>query len=151
MEIRPVRSADAEAVNELLEQLGYAQDGPLPTAARIRKWAGDPTSAAFVADVDGELHGVIAVHVCPFFEHNGAWARIVALVVSDRVRGRGVGSRLVTAAESFAADHGCDRMEVTSNDRRSAAHRFYERRGYVNQTGNSSRFLREPLASSDRG
>jgi GNAT superfamily N-acetyltransferase len=143
MRIRPAHSADAEAINELLDQLGYPQDGQAQTAARIQFWVDDPASAAYVAEVDGELQGVIAVHVCPFFEREGAQGRITALVVSDRVRRGGVGSRLVEAAEEFAASRGCVRMEVTSSDRRADAHAFYERRGYTSQTGRSSRFLRD--------
>lgn len=143
MEIRPAHSSDAEAVNELLCQLGYAQADRAATAARIRTWLDDPGSAVYVADVGGEVHGVIAAHVCPFFERDGASGRITALVVSDPARGRGIGSRLVEAAETFAASNGCVRMEVTSADRRSDAHAFYRGRGYADQTGTSSRFLRD--------
>ncbi|MEO3924053.1 GNAT family N-acetyltransferase [Micromonosporaceae bacterium B7E4] len=150
MQIRPARSADAEAINELLDQLGYPQDGQATTVARIRKWVDDPASAAYVADAQGDIHGVVAVHICPFFERDGAWGRIVALVVSDRVRGRGVGSRLVAAAESLAASHGCRRMEVTSGDRRPDAHKFYQRWGYADQAGKSSRFLRDLPAVNDK-
>src|SRR4051812_44478620 len=133
MRIRPARSADAETVNELLGQLGYPHDDRAATAARLQAWFDDPASAAYIAETGDESLGVIAVHVCPFFEREGAWGRITALVVSDRARGYGVGSRLVEAAESFAAGHGCVRMEVTSNDRRLDAHRFYQRRGYTGQ------------------
>jgi GNAT superfamily N-acetyltransferase len=109
--IRPARGTDADAVNELLDQLGYPQEGRTATAARIQTWLDDPASAAYVADTRGELLGVIAVHICPFFERDGSWARIVALVVSDRARGQGIGSRLVATAESFATTNGCLRME----------------------------------------
>ncbi|SDU71721.1 GNAT family N-acetyltransferase [Jiangella alkaliphila] len=143
MLIRPVRAADAEAVAELLDQLGYPQDGSAATAARLRAWTRDPASAAYVADDGGDVLGVVAVHISSFFERDGAWARIVALVVADRARGRGVGSQLVAEAESFAADHGCARMEVTSSDRRHEAHAFYRGRGYADQAGTSSRFLRD--------
>jgi GNAT superfamily N-acetyltransferase len=141
--IRPVRDTDVSAVVDLLGQLGYPQDGTAATAQRVRSWTRDPSSAAYVADDGGDVLGVVAVHVCPFFERDGAWARIAALVVADRARGRGVGSRLVAEAESFAADHGCARMEVTSSDRRGEAHAFYRGRGYVDQAGASSRFLRD--------
>ena len=141
--IRPARSTDSEVVNELLGQLGYRQDGRAATAARIQAWIDDPASAAYIADAGGEPVGVIAVHVCPFFEREGAWGRIATLVVADRARGQGVGGRLVEAAESFAVGNGCVRMEVTSSDRRVDAHRFYERRGYTGQAGRSSRFLRD--------
>jgi GNAT superfamily N-acetyltransferase len=147
MEIRSARGADAAAVNALLEQLGYAQNARATTAARIQAWVDDPAGAAYVADdgvdLGGDLLGVVAVHVCPFFEREGAWARITALVVADRTRERGVGTRLVAAAEAFATARGCVRMEVTSADRRHAAHRFYKGRGYADQAGISTRFLRE--------
>jgi N-acetylglutamate synthase-like GNAT family acetyltransferase len=95
MQIRPARSADAEAINELLDQLGYPQDGQATMAARIQTWVDDRAGPAYVADAQGDLHGVIAVHICPFFERDGAWGRIVALVVSDRARGQGIGARAI--------------------------------------------------------
>jgi len=142
MRIRPLHPDDAEAVGELLRQLGYPQDGAAPTAARIQVWSDDPSSTALAADHDGEVLGLIAVHVCPSFERDGSWARIAALVVSDKARGQGVGGRLMEAAEGFASTHGCRSMEVTSSDHREAAHAFYQSRGYIIQTGRSSRFLR---------
>ena len=143
MQIRLAHTIDAAAVNELLHQLGYPQDGTATTATRIQTWGDDPSSAAYVADADGDLLGLIAVHICPFFERTGSWGRIVALIVSDQARGQGVGGQLVTAAELFATSRGCVRMEVTSGDRRQDAHEFYRRCGYIDQTGRSSRFLRD--------
>lgn len=143
VQIRPAQVTDAVAVNELLEQLGYAHDGVATTASRIQSWGDDPSSAAYAADADGKLLGLIAVHICPFFQLAGSSGRIVALVVSDHARGQGIGGQLVAAAESFAARHGCVRMEVTSADRRQDAHAFYRHRGYLDQTGASSRFLRD--------
>jgi GNAT superfamily N-acetyltransferase len=142
MRIRLARTADAAAVNELLHQLGYPQVDTATTATRIQAWRYDPPSVAYVADTDGDLLGLVAVHICPFFERTGSWARIVALVVADQARREGVGGQLMAAAESFAADHGCVHVEVTSAGRRHDAHEFYRRRGYTEQTGESSRFLR---------
>jgi GNAT superfamily N-acetyltransferase len=116
---------------------------PRQRQPRIQTWSDDPSSTAYVADADGDLLGLVAVHICPFFERTGSWGRIVALIVSDQARGRGVGGQLVTAAESFATSRGCVRMEVTSGDRRQEAHEFYRRCGYIDQTGSSSRFLRD--------
>lgn len=153
MKIRSAHPADASGVNELLHQLGYPQDDQAATANRIQTWADDPSSAAYVAEAGNDLLGVIAVHICPYFERDGCWGRITALVVSDRARGRGVGSHLVAAAESFAASHGCDRMEVSSGDHRQAAHAFYLGRGYIDQAGKSSRFRRDltPCQSAGSG
>ncbi|MFL6122171.1 GNAT family N-acetyltransferase [Actinophytocola sp.] len=147
MRIRLARPADAGVVNELLRQLGYPQGDIPATAARIQAWRHDPASAAYVAEVDGDLVGLVAVHICPFFERTGAWGRIVALVISDGARRQGVGGRLVAEAESFAIRRGCVRMEVTSSYRRDDAHEFYRRSGYTDQTGRSSRFLRDLVES----
>jgi GNAT superfamily N-acetyltransferase len=139
--IRPAEAADAGAVDELLRQLGYPQEDVGATATRIAAWSEDSSSAAHVAEADGGVLGLVAVHLCPFFERPGHWGRIVALVVAEPARGQGVGGRLVAAAESFTAARGGVRVEVTSADRRQGAHDFYRRRGYVDQAGTSSRFL----------
>ncbi|MFK4084739.1 GNAT family N-acetyltransferase [Kribbella sp. NPDC020789] len=143
MIVRTAEPADAAAINVLFDQLGYPGQTLDDTSARIRAWQADPSSTALVADAGGELLGVVAVHVGPYFERAGSWARIVALVVSEQVRGQGIGGRLMSAAEQFAAEHGCVRVELSSSDRREAAHAFYQRRGYAVQTGQSSWFRRE--------
>ncbi|RZU10205.1 putative N-acetyltransferase YhbS [Kribbella rubisoli] len=142
MNIRPATRADAIAVNELLGQLGYPQDGADATADRIQVWADDPALAAYVAESDGDVLGVIAVHVAPFFQRDGSWARIVALVVSNQARRQGIATQLMAAAESFAADRGCVRIDLNSANDRHDAHAFYQDLGYVEQTDTSTRFLR---------
>ncbi|QWF78960.1 GNAT family N-acetyltransferase [Amycolatopsis sp. CA-230715] len=151
MRVRLADSTDSAAVDGLLDELGYPQDAAGTTATRIQAWRSDPFSAVYVAEAGGEVVGLVAVHVCPFFERTGAWGRIVALVVSDQARGQGVGGRLVAEAESFAVSRGCVRMEVTSADRREDAHEFYRRRGYLDQAGTSSRYLRELDGTDRRG
>ncbi|MFC0628485.1 GNAT family N-acetyltransferase [Kribbella deserti] len=150
MRIRPAESADAAPIASLLDELGYPQDGVQSVEARLKTFADNPASMVLVAEQAveqateaAELLGVIAVHVSPFFEKDGSWARIVALVVADQARGRGIGAELVAAAEAFAIERGCSRMEVTSSDRRARAHDFYLARGYLDQAGKSSRFLRD--------
>ncbi|MET9274753.1 GNAT family N-acetyltransferase [Kribbella sp. NPDC003557] len=140
MQIRLARSTDA--IDTLLEELGYPQDDPAATAVRLQAWTDDPAGAAYVAEADTRLLGVIAVHVVPFFEREGTWARIVALVVSHQARRQGVGTRLLQAAESFAKTQGCRRLEVTSSNHRHPAHTFYQSHGYTNQSEASTRFLR---------
>ncbi|MEU4191859.1 GNAT family N-acetyltransferase [Kribbella sp. NPDC026611] len=142
MQIRPAQPGDAAALNELFDQLGYPQDDIEATAARVKEYAADPTNAAYVADAEGNLLGMIAVHVGQFLHRDGRWGRIDALVVSADARRQGVGARLVAEAEAFATSHGCVRIELNSADHREAAHKFYERCGYVNQTGFSTRFLK---------
>lgn len=142
MNIRLASPADASAVNELLDQLGYPQDDEAATADRIQTWADDPALAAYVAESDGDVLGVVAVHVAPFFQRDGSWARIVALVVSPRARRRGIATQLMSAAESFATTRGCVRIDLNSANHRHDAHAFYQHHGYTNQSSTSTRFLR---------
>jgi GNAT superfamily N-acetyltransferase len=65
-------------------------------------------------------------------------------VVGEAYRNRGAGAALVRACESAAAAAGCTRVEVTSNVRRDAAHRFYEQLGYTTE----SRHLMKRLGAS---
>ncbi|MER7247536.1 GNAT family N-acetyltransferase [Kribbella sp. NPDC000426] len=142
MNIRPATPADATCVNELLDQLGYPQDGASETADRIQVWADNPALAAYVAETDGNVLGVVAVHVAPFFQRDGSWARIVALVVSTQARRQGIATKLMAAAESFATARGCVRIDLNSANHRRDAHAFYQHHGYADQTDVSTRFLR---------
>jgi GNAT superfamily N-acetyltransferase len=56
--------------------------------------------------------------------------RITALIVSKEAQGEGIGRMLVGAAEEWMRKKGCKLVEVTSNDRRAAAHAFYRHMGY---------------------
>lgn len=69
----------------------------------------------------------------------GKLGRITALVVTESERGKGVGKLLVKKAEELAHDSGCKRIELTSNNRRTDAHKFYESIGFE---ANSKRFIK---------
>jgi GNAT superfamily N-acetyltransferase len=51
--------------------------------------------------------------------------------VDSAERGRGLGRRLVTAAEERLREAGCGLLEITSHFRHGGAHAFYEHIGYV--------------------
>ncbi len=62
------------------------------------------------------------------------------MVVDGALRGQGIGAELVAAAERLLAERGCQLVEVTSNLRRTDAHRFWEREGYERT---SARFAKQ--------
>jgi GNAT superfamily N-acetyltransferase len=90
----------------------------------------DPSTCVFVAEAEGRILGLAALHVIPVIERDGATGRITALVVRDEARRSGVGRALVKRVEAEAARRGCDRLEVTSGARRDDAHHFYRRLGF---------------------
>ena len=80
-----------------------------------------------VAQVAGEVVGVCQVLVFPHFQHTGGWCcELESVHVRSDLRGRGIGAKLLAAAEALARREGCYRMQLTSRNVRLDAHRFYE-------------------------
>jgi GNAT superfamily N-acetyltransferase len=71
--------------------------------------------------------------------------RITSLVVDAQERGKGLGRRLVQAAEAQLAQAGCGLLEITSNFKLVEAHAFYERIGYERTSVRLMKRLDAPL------
>ena len=126
--VRSARPADAEAIAALLTEEGYPT-GPSDVAARLARFEA-PDGAVLVADLDERPIGFIAMRVVPRFEHDDVLVRILALVVDPAARERGVGHRLMEAADAFAAEHAAAFLEVTAGRHRPDARQLYESLGY---------------------
>src|SRR3954452_226455 len=90
---RPAENGDAPALAELMGELGY----PTRTAEmemRLDTILKHPGYRTFVAVIDGRVSGMIGTAVMLSHEHNSPSGRILALVVSEKARGRGVGRAL---------------------------------------------------------
>jgi len=138
--VRRAGAADTAAIAALLAELGYAT-----AAADVeRRLGGLERSAALVAELDGEILGVLTLAMVPVLHEHGDWCRISVLVVAERARRRGLARELVAEAEAIARAHGCVRIEVTSALHRDGAHEFYRSIGYDQV---SEHFLK-PLAGA---
>jgi GNAT superfamily N-acetyltransferase len=127
--IREARRADAEALAALSDQLGYpAAAGEVRERLRVLARRGD--NRVLVAEAEGRVVGWVHVFGAHLLE-TPAFAEIGGLVVGDGDRGRGVGRRLMRAAEEWAAAAGYAVVRVRSNVVRERAHRFYEGLGYA--------------------
>jgi ribosomal protein S18 acetylase RimI-like enzyme len=128
--LRPAGDADAEQVASLMTELGYPS-----TAAgvedRLHGSLNSQTSCCLVVQADDEVIGVMSAELIPYFPTGSTICRVTSLVVSSRHRSRGVGEKLMAAAATFAREHGCSGIEVTSAERRVDAHRFYQRLGFA--------------------
>jgi GNAT superfamily N-acetyltransferase len=58
-------------------------------------------------------------------------ALVEAVRVRSDLRSRGIGEALMAHAEQRARAAGCGLIQLTTDRQRLAAHRFYERIGYV--------------------
>ncbi len=82
-----------------------------------------------IGDGGGAL-GLIGLHSFPALHAAAPVCYITALVVAAAARGRGIGRRMLDAADAWARERGCRRIVVTSAEHRADAHTFYERSGF---------------------
>jgi GNAT superfamily N-acetyltransferase len=144
MPIRPAALSDAQAINRLLTQLEYpgTQDFlELRLAAMLR----DPDETLLVWEEpnggaqDGvpqpagppRILGLLSLHFIPQLALRGDFARISYFAVDDNTRSKGIGRAMEEEATRLAREHGCTLMEVHCHSRRTRAHAFYARQGYV--------------------
>jgi len=128
-QLRTPRLDDVPALVELLRQLGYP-DTEAFLADRLRTLAAHPDAQVQVAELDGKVLGVIALHFLPQLAMAGDFCRIAYLCVAEDARGLGIGAQLEQFAQDQVHRRGCDRIELHSSSHRVAAHRFYARQGY---------------------
>ncbi|SEL92917.1 N-acetylglutamate synthase, GNAT family [Roseateles sp. YR242] len=130
MHIRDFNVAtDLPATAALFSQLGYPViENTLMN--RVQASAHDQTASLLVAEDNGRVVGVVAMHTLTPWHEATRWAVISALVVDESVRGNGAGAMLLASAERVAGTKGCSHVELSSNEARLRAHSFYERAGY---------------------
>jgi predicted N-acetyltransferase YhbS len=128
VEIRQIRPGDAQAVSELIAQLGY-QRSPAQVLEWIERTRTRSEQIAFVACARGEVAGWIEISIERRLQ-SPPCAFIGGLVVKDGFRGQGIGRELCRQAEAWSWEHSVEAVRVTSRSTRLDAHRFYVRDGY---------------------
>ncbi len=129
IEIRSAAPVDAPALARLSAEFGYpaAADGLRERLADLLSDGHHEVLVAFLPDgtVVGWIHVFVAVRV-----ESDRFAELGGLVVSRKHRRRGIGRRLMAAAEAWAVDHGGRRLRVRGRLERADAKAFYERTGF---------------------
>lgn len=81
-------------------------------------------------DVDNII-GFLSCHFQKQLHHSGEVGEIVEMIVEKTHRNMGIGEKLVTEIIKIAKNRDSALLEVTSNKRRVAAHRFYQKVGFA--------------------
>ena len=123
-----MRRDDAGAVANLATQLGYPSR-EVQLAERIAQVQGREEAAAMVAEDAGNVVAWVHVELRRTLVAD-QHAQVMALVVDERCRGRGIGAALMAEAERWARKRGANAVRVASRTTREEARRFYERQGY---------------------
>jgi GNAT superfamily N-acetyltransferase len=138
VEIRTARPEEYAAVGELTVQV-YVADGLAPDHPYVAELADAAARAhdaelLVAADGDGRLLGSVtyAPPGSPYGEITGPdEAGFRMLAVAPAAQRRGIGAALVQACLTRAELAGCHRVRIVSVSRMTAAHRLYERLGFV--------------------
>jgi GNAT superfamily N-acetyltransferase len=135
VDVREATEADLGRIVELFEQgaLVEGKEDPAdlsPYRAALSEVAQGP-GGVLVAEVGGEVVGVCQLIV---FRHlqarGGRCAEVESVHVHPDLRGHGIGRVLMAAAIAQARGLGCYRLQLTSNNARPEAHRFYRGLGF---------------------
>ncbi len=103
--------------------------------AEYRRWLQEATGVLFIARLSGSSEPV-GYLVCRLtacgatFDLGPIRGDVDALVVSDRVRGAGIGKALLATCRAELQRHGCSYWSVGVVEANSAAVRLYERVGF---------------------
>jgi GNAT superfamily N-acetyltransferase len=127
--LRPATLHDAAAVAGLVTELGYPTEAG-PMRGRLERFGAHPDYRTLVAEAEGEVLGLIGLQRGWLYEYDRPFVRVMALVVSRAARRRGVGARLMAAADEFAREHDAHGVQLTTALHREEAHRFYEGLGF---------------------
>ncbi len=121
--------SDCESIAALLGELGYPNT-PAFVVRKLDEVNKMVNTKIVVAVTDSGVVGVASLHIVPLLHQEGNLCRITAIVVSERQRKKGIGTKLMAFAERYARLNGCIKLEVTSGDYRNVAHTFYQQIGY---------------------
>ena len=140
MQIRIATRADVPAVLHLLadDEISRARgfgDAPEQMDAGIRAAFeaidADERNELIVAELDGEVIGTCQLTFIPGLSRGGAERLLIEAVrIRSDQRGRGLGGDLIRWAVERARARGCRMVQLTTDKRRTDAHRFYANLGF---------------------
>ena len=136
MEIRDARRDDLPAILTLVAQdsLSHPGEAGSTTEAHYRAFEeidAHPDHRLVVGTRDGVVIATLQISYLPGLGFGGAWrAQLEAVRVRSDLRSRGFGAQIVMWAIDQARQRGCNLVQLTSNQARVNARRFYERLGF---------------------
>jgi N-acetylglutamate synthase-like GNAT family acetyltransferase len=125
--IRPARENDAEKLFELLAALTVTYE-PSRTAfdENLPRLIESDREALLVAESEEGVVGYAMAAESMTLYANGPVVDLLELIVEERLRGQGIGEKLVNAVKAWGREHGCLDLNVAT--RRSGS--YYEHLGF---------------------
>jgi GNAT superfamily N-acetyltransferase len=139
LRVRRARRQDVPATVRLLasDPLGATREttagGELPQAywQAFDAIDADPCQLLVVTELDGRVVGTLQLTFIPSLTYRGGeWAQIEAVRIEGGSRDCGLGRAMVGWAIQQARARGCRLVQLTTDQRRPEARRFYESLGF---------------------
>jgi len=111
---------------------GYAAEVTPEVRQAFDEIERDPSNELWLGEREGDIVAMLQLTLIPGLSRGGMKRALVEAVrVRADLRGQRVGEALMRHVEQRARAAGCGLMQLTTDKQRLAAHRFYERLGYV--------------------
>ena len=134
-DLRRAAESDVGPIVELLarDQLRAVVESSAPYVEAFRAIDNDPAHLLCVVDdAAGCVVGTMQLTFLPGLARAGATRlQIEAVRVDERLRGKGLGSAMISWAVGEGRRRGAGLVQLTSDKSRIDAHRFYERLGFT--------------------
>jgi GNAT superfamily N-acetyltransferase len=137
LDIRPAEAGDVPVIVAMLAEdpLSAQRESPddlAPYLAALKRLAADPNQHLVVAVREGRVVGTLQLTIIPGLSRRGATRSIVEGVrIHADERGSGLGTQLIEWAIDESRRQDCQLVQLTSDQTRTDAHRFYERLGFT--------------------
>ena len=145
--IRPACEANAATIVRLVHLLAsdLTEHSPVDRDYVLR-FMRTPGTGILVAVLKGEVIGLISYTLRPSLYHAGESCSIEELVVGKEFRNASIGSMLLEAIVSLAADKGCPEVSLSVMPFNTKAIEFYRRHGFADE----AILLEKHLCSDDQ-
>lgn len=131
---RKYENGDISDVRDILENdLGYNCEIE-KLNIRIQEMSSRGNYQIFVACDGDKVVGFIGCVSYLAFELEKEGMKIIALAVSKEYRRKGIGTKLLKAAEQWAKENNIEVILLNSGLPREDAHKFYESQGYFKKS-----------------
>ncbi|NOR75593.1 MAG: GNAT family N-acetyltransferase [Draconibacterium sp.] len=106
-----------------------------PSKQNLEEIINSENSVLFIAqDEDKEIAGTLTLIINRIPTKQFAW--IEDIVIDNKFRGKGVGQKLTQHAIDYAIKKGINEINLTSNSKRIAANKLYQKLGFVTRDTN---------------
>lgn len=130
--VREICDDDYATIHSLIaNELGYGNSSLKDVCKRLEAIGKRVDYKTMVALCDGRAVGFVGMCKGIAYEMDGEYLRIIALAVESSYQNRGVGTKLIEAAERYARSENVKSIALSSGLQRTNAHLFYEKRGFT--------------------